>query len=94
MCMSSPKMPKMPEAPPPAPAPPPPAPMIEPEKPLPPPESVPQGNADAAKIKKRATKRQQMQQAASGASALRIPLNTGSAGGAAAKAGGGLNIPT
>jgi hypothetical protein len=57
--------------------------------PTPPPVAVETG--DAAKVKKRRTKRQEQQQASSGAAALRIPLNTGSAG--AAKSGAGLNIP-
>ena len=82
-------MPKAPEPPPPAPTPPPPAPIVEPEAPTPPPTNVSQGDTDAAKIKKRTTKRKEMQQASSGASALRIPLNTG-----VKKSGGSLNIPT
>ena len=86
-------MPDMPEAPPPAPTPPPPAPMIEPEAPTPPPTNVDQGTPDAAKIKKRTTKRKQLQQASSGANALRIPLNTGS-GASGGKKSGSLNIPT
>ena len=84
-------MPSMPDMPPPAPTPPPPAPIIEPEAPTPPPTNVDQGASDAAKIKKRNTKRQQQQQASSGANALRIPLNTGT--GSAGKKTGSLNIP-
>ena len=57
----------------------PPAPIIEPEAPPPPPTNV---NCRVrlmqySKIKKRTTKRQELQQASSGANALRIPLNTG-----------------
>jgi hypothetical protein len=62
----------------------------DPEMPTPPPAVVNQGEADAAKIKKRSTKREQLQQSGSGANALRIPLNTG----AAASKSGSLNIPT
>ena len=86
-------MPSMPDPPPPAPTPPPPAPIVEPEAPTPPPTNVDQGAADAAKIKKRTTKRQQLQQSSSGANALRIPLNTG-AGATGGKKAGSLNIPT
>ena len=86
-------MPDPPEAPPPAPTPPPPAPIPEPEAPTPPPTNVNQGEADAAKIKKRSTKRQELQQASSGANALRIPLNTGSSPSGGKKTGS-LNIPT
>ena len=93
MCMGGPSMPETPEAPPPAPTPPPPAPIIEPEAPTPPPVTTSTGEADAAKIKKRSTKRQELQQASSGASALRIPLNTG-AGASGGKKTGSLNIPT
>ena len=85
-------MPDPPKAPPPAPLPPPPAPMIEPELPAPPPTTVDQGESDAAKIKKRTTKRQQLQQSSTGANALRIPLNTG-AGAATGQSTGSLNIP-
>ena len=92
MCMGGPSMPDPPEAPPPAPTPPPPAPIVEPEAPTPPPTNVSQGEADAAKIKKRTTKRKQLQQASTGASALRIPLNTGAPKGK--KSGGSLNIPS
>lgn len=93
MCMGGPSMPDMPEAPPPAPTPPAPAPIIEPEAPTPPPTNVSAGESDAAKIKKRSTKRQELQQASSGANALRIPLNTGTSG-TPAKKTGSLNIPT
>jgi hypothetical protein len=62
----------------------------DPEMPTPPPAVVNQGEADAAKIKKRATKREQLQQSSSGANALRIPLNTG----VSASKTGSLNIPT
>lgn len=66
-----------------------PAPMVEPEAPTPPPVTVAQGGDDAARIKKKRSKRQTQQQQASGANALRIPLNTGGA----KKSGGSLNIP-
>ena len=86
-------MPSMPEAPPTPQAPPTVTPLIkDPEMPAPPPAVVNSGEADAAKIKKRSTKRQQMQQSSSGANALRIPLNTGVPG-AKSKAGS-LNIPS
>ena len=90
MCMSSPSMPSMPEPPPPAPTPPPPAPMIEPKLPSPPPTNVTDGD-DAPKIKKRTSKRQQLQQASQGANVLRIPLNTGVT---PDKNVSSLNIPT
>jgi hypothetical protein len=51
--------------------------------------TVNQGEEDAAKIKKRRTKRETQQQQSSGTNALRIPLNTG--GGEGGK--GSLNIP-
>ncbi len=81
--------------PPPMPAPPPPTPppiVKDVELPAPPPALVDQGAADAAKIKKRATKREQLQQSSSGANALRIPLNTGVP--TSGKKSGSLNIPT
>ena len=92
MCMGggAPSMPKMPDPPEPAPTPPPPAPIPEPEKPAPPPEMV-KDQSDAATVKAKKSKRQQVQQASKGANALRIPLNTGAALG---KAKGSLNIPT
>jgi hypothetical protein len=81
----------MPEPPKPQPMAPQNTPLIkDPEMPTPPPAVVNQGEADAAKIKKRATKREQLQQSSSGANALRIPLNTG----ASASKSGSLNIPT
>ena len=95
MCMgSAPKMPAMPEPPPLPPTPPPaPTPLIkEPEMPAPPPALVNQGEADAAKIKKRSTKREKLQQSSQGANALRIPLNTGVPG--AKSKSGSLNIPS
>ena len=79
--------PKMPEMPP---LPEPPKPQPLPEPPAPAPVNVTQGEQDVARIKKRKTKREKLQQASSGANALRIPLNSGSDGGS----GGGLNIPT
>ena len=93
MC-SAPSMPSMPEPQPLPPAPPPaPAPLIkEPDMPAPPPAVVGGGEADAAKIKKRSTKRQKLQQSSSGANALRIPLNTGVPG--AKSKSGSLNIPS
>ena len=92
MC-SAPSMPSMPEAPPIPPAPPTvPALIKDPELPTPPPAVVNGGEADAAKIKKRVTKRQQLQQSSSGANALRIPLNTGVPG--AKSKSGSLNIPS
>lgn len=92
MCSGGPKMPKAPTPPPPAPMPPPPAPLIEPEAPTPAPTTATQ-ETDAAKIKKRTTKRRQQQQASRGANALRIPLNTGARGGGGKKTGS-LNIPS
>ncbi len=85
----------MPEPPPLPPTPPPaPTPLIkDPELPAPPPALVNQGIADAAKIKKRSTKRQQLQQSSQGANALRIPLNTGIPGAVKSKSGS-LNIPS
>ena len=93
MCMGAPKAPSMPDPPPPAPTPPAPPPMIEPEMPTPPPTNVATGN-DAPKVKKKRSKRKQLQQASSGANALRIPLNTG--GDTPGKSGkkSALNIPT
>ena len=83
--MSAPKTPSMPEPPPPAPAPPAP---VEEQMPTPPPEAV-KNSGEAGKVEKRTSKRKQQQQASKGASALRIPLNTGASRGAS----GGLNIP-
>ena len=65
--------------------------MIEPQQIVEAPQQV-SGQEDAAKLKKRTSKRKQQQQASSGTAALRIPLNTGSARGAAKKTGS-LNIP-
>ena len=62
--------------------------MIEPQAPAPPPTQVAKPEAEA-KVKKRKTARQQMQQVAQGTNALRIPLNVGGAG----KQKTGLNIP-
>jgi hypothetical protein len=53
---------------------------------------VDQGEADAARIKKRASKREKLQQSSQGANALRIPLNTGVPG--AKSKSGSLNIPS
>ena len=92
MCGGAPSMPSMPEPQPlpePPPAPPAPAPMEIPEAPTPPPTNVTTGIEDAAKIKKRKSKRQALQQQSSGTNALRIPLNTGGSSGKAS----GLNIP-
>ena len=92
MCGGAPSMPSMPEPQPlpePPPTPPAPAPLAEPEAPTPPPVAVPQGSEDAAKIKKRRTKRETLQQQSAGANALRIPLNTGVSQGKSS----GLNIP-
>ena len=47
------------------------------------------GINDAAKVKKKRTKRQTLQQQSAGTNALRIPLNTGGSTGKAS----GLNIP-
>lgn len=86
-------MPAMPE-PAPLPTPPPaapaPPPLPDPVTPAPPPVTVAQGADDAVKVKKRKSKRQELQQQSSGTNALRIPLNTG---GAAAGQSSGLNIP-
>ena len=87
MCISSPKMPEPPPMPPPAPTPPPP-PMIEPQAPTPPPQTVP--TESAAKVKKKRSTREQVQQVSRGTSALRIPLNIG---GGKGKTKSGLNIP-
>lgn len=89
MCMSTPSIPEPEPMPAPPPAPPP---QQQPEAPTPPPELVGADDKTTA-IKKPTSKRSQMQQAAKGTSALKIPLNTGSGGGAK-KSGGGLNIPT
>ena len=89
MCMGSPSIPKPPPPPPPAPTPPPPPPMIEPEAPTPPPTTVAQPEQEA-KVKKRKTTRETMQQVSQGTNALRIPLNVG---GTAGKPKSGLNIP-
>jgi|TARA_R100000482_G_scaffold96997_1_gene41230 hypothetical protein len=62
--------------------------MIEPEAPTPPPTAVAQPEQEA-KVKKRKTTRQQMQQVSQGTNALRIPLNVGGTG----KKKTGLNIP-
>ena len=80
--------PKMPTPPPPAPAPPPMAKPVPMEKPAAAPQQVQQGEVDAGKLKKKRSARSQQQQASKGASALRIPLNTGGK-----KPSGGLNIP-
>ena len=86
MCIGgSPKLPEPPAAPPAPPA----APKQLPiEAPTPAPTQVAQGEADAGKLKKKKSKRSQLQQASKGAASLRIPLNTG-----AKKPSGGLNIP-
>ena len=85
MCLSMPKMPEPEKMPDPAPAPPPP---VDAPAPTPAPELV---NADskAPKVAAPKTKRSQQQQAARGTNALKIPMNTGTAG-----KKGGLNIPT
>lgn len=88
--MSTPKVPEPEPMPAPPPAPPP---QQEPQMPTPAPELV--GADDKAPtVKQPASKRKQLQQASSGTSALKIPLNTGGGGGAAKKASSGLNIPT
>ncbi len=73
--------------PPPAPA----APLVIPT--TPPPQSVNQGDEDSAIVKKRKSKRKELQQASTGTSALRIDLNKsiGSAKGSTGSTG--LNIP-
>ena len=76
-----------------APAPPPPSMMAN--TPAPPPVQVEGQNQDQALIKKRKSKRKELQQASRGASALRIPLDKKL--GSVAKGGTvstGLNIPT
>lgn len=89
MCMSSPSIPDPEPMPAPPPAPPP---QQQPQMPSPAPELV--GADDKAPaVKKPTSKRSQLQQEARGTSALKIPLNTGSGGGAK-KASSGLNIPT
>jgi len=84
MCLA-PKIPDPMPMPDPAPAPPP---AQELPAPTPPPELV---NADAKppKVVSAKTKRAQAQQMARGTNALKIPMNTGTAG-----KSGGLNIPT
>lgn len=86
MCLGTPSIPEPEPMPNPAPAPPPAqeAPGITPA-----PELV-GAQEGATKVKKPKSKRAQQQQAAKGTSALKIPMNTGSAG---AKTSG-LNIPT
>ena len=79
---------KLPEPPPAPPAPPAAPKQLPVEAPTPAPKPVSTGEADAGKIKKKTSKRAQQQQASKGASALKIPLNTG-----AKKPSGGLNIP-
>ena len=81
----------MPDAPKPQAPPPTNTPLIkDPQLPAPPPTVVDQGEADAAKIKTRSTKRNQLQQSSGGAANLRIPLNLGDQ----KKAKQSLNIPT
>ena len=86
MCApSAPSMPELPPTPAPAPVN---QPLIkDPVMPTPPPENV-AASKEETKIKKRKSKRELLQQSGSGASALRIPLNTGGK----AKTGS-LNIP-
>lgn len=55
-----------------------------------PPPVLVQGQDMEPAVKRKKTKRKQVQQASKGTSALTIPLNTGVAGGTT----GGLNIPT
>jgi hypothetical protein len=86
MCIGSgPKLPDPPKA---APAPPAAPKQLPMEAPTQAPVQVAQGEADAGKLKKKKSKRSQLQQASKGASSLRIPLNTGTK-----KPSGGLNIP-
>ena len=81
MCIGGSKLPTPPPAPP--------APPAAPKQlPIEAPTPVAQGEADAGKLKKKRSKRSQLQQASKGAASLRIPLNTG-----AKKPSGGLNIP-
>lgn len=85
MCMSTPSIPDPEPMPSPPPAPPP---QQAPQAPTPAPELV--GADDKApQVKKPTSKRSQLQQSATGTSALKIPLNTG-----AGKKASGLNIPT
>ena len=88
MCApSAPSMPELPPTPPPAPVN---QPLIkDPEMPTPPPVTVDSGAKDGPKVKKRKSKRESLQQSSTGASALRIPLNTGASKGKT----GSLNIP-
>lgn len=92
MCMSQPKMPSMPEPQPLPKAAPSAPPMQRQPEMTPPPATANKPGEDGVQLKKRSTKRSQQQQAASGMSSLRIPLNTGSTGKAGA-GGQGLNIP-
>jgi len=88
-------------APPPVMAPPPVAP-IQRQAPLPkqvdaptptPPPTLIQGQEDIAPVKRKKTKRREVQQASKGTAALTIPLNTGATEAAGGNTGG-LNIPT
>ena len=78
------------------PAPAPPAPIIQPVvEAAPPPQLVDPGNEDSAIIKRRKSKRKELQQASSGTDALRIPLDRSKTIGNATGGTGstGLNIP-
>lgn len=96
MCGSAPSIPSPPPPPPapePMPAPPAPPPMPEPAAPLPPPVASSGTDADSGKMQKRTSQRQALQQASSGTSALRIPLETSMVNTGTAAKKGSLNIP-
>jgi len=67
--------------------------QVDAPTPAPPPVLV-QGDQDMEPtVKRKKTKRKEVQQASKGTAGLRIPLNTGSSA-AAGGSTGGLNIPT
>lgn len=66
--------------------------QVDAPAPTPPPTLI-QGQEDVATVKRKKTKRREVQQASKGTAALTIPLNTGATE-AAGGSTGGLNIPT
>ena len=66
--------------------------QVDAPAPTPPPTLI-QGQEEIAPVKRKKTKRREIQQASKGTAALTIPLNTGATEAAGGNTGG-LNIPT
>nr|AKH48831.1 hypothetical protein [uncultured marine virus] len=67
--------------------------QVDAPAPTPPPTLLVQGQGDIAPVKRRKSKRREVQQASRGTAALTIPLNTRATEAAGGNTGG-LNIPT